>query len=409
MTLVDYSAELADKERRNRINLLKRELKLSGISINSFFPDWAKSREVREAILAEMIVALDAHVHEGLIPPYGSIVVPKNRKPDRVIPIDASAVPLARMAADGSSGLLVLQEGRPTGLMLIDPADAPDLKLAGLARELDSVAFTRGRSGVLRVYTLEGALRYSGRHWSKSPSIYDAQQTILTAAPMLDRGKLAHVLEFAYYVLSPWYIGATLVWLLDGNDPFVDQGVDLRPLGLSVEPKDGSPSVAFAAHLLAQFDGATVVDLEGRLLRTGIQLSATANAIKFVPAYSGTRHTSARRASFDLANAVVVTVSSDGPVTVFSDGLSVLELWFHSAEREAAGLSAVRRVAGVSDGVWTSSGRAVCQNCGKTSNIEVVIVSGWKDDESASCPVCGETVAEARCFNIHANVVKVIK
>jgi hypothetical protein len=408
VALTDYQKELAEKQRQTAINLLKKELQAGGINVNSFLPTWVKSREVREAILEELLVALDAHVHEGLIPPYGSIVVPKDQKLDRLIPIDESALPLARKAADGSSGLLVLEEGKPTGLMLVDPANAPDLELARLARVMDAVAFRRGRSGVLRAYSLEGALRYSGRHWSKSPPIYEAQQTVLKAAPMLDRAKLAHVLEFAYYVLSPWYIGATLVWILDDKDPFVGQGIDLQPLGLSVEPKDGSPSVAFAAHLLAQHDGATVLDAQGRIVRTGIQLSASASATKFVPPYSGTRHTSARRASFDLPNAMIVTVSADGPVTIFSDGLSVLELWFASAEREAHVMNQIRRDAGVEPGAWTSYDQALCKNCGKTSNIEIVTLPGWRDDESADCPVCGATVAQARCWNIYANIVKVL-
>ena len=37
---------------------------------------WAQPSGVQENILRELLVALDSPVHEGLIPPYGSIIFP---------------------------------------------------------------------------------------------------------------------------------------------------------------------------------------------------------------------------------------------------------------------------------------------------------------------------------------------
>lgn len=361
---------------------------------------------MQNVVLGELLVAMDAHVHEGLIPSYGSLIVPKDAKLERLISIDEKALPLARKAADGTSGLLVFHEDRLSGLLLLDPASAPDLQLATLARETDGVAFLRARNGGVRSYSLEGALRHAGRQWSRSPSIHESQQVVLKAAPMVNHALLADVLSFAYYVLSPWYIGSTIVWLLNDDDPYKGQGVDLQPLKLGVNPNPEEPSIAFAAHLLAQHDGATIVDSTGKILRTNVLLAPSAKAVELIPAYSGTRHTSARRASFDQANSIIVTVSADGPVTIFSDGLSILGLWFHSSEREAAGLDRIRSAAGVEDSVWTNDDQVTCQRCGKTSNLSVVVVAGWKEDEEAYCPICNSEIAKRRCFTVSANIVK---
>ena len=55
--------------------------------------------------------------------------------------------------------------------------------------------------------------------------------------------------------------------------------------------------------------------------RTRLVPSTTAEAD--VPAFRGTRHTSARRYSHDDPAAVVIAVSEDGPVSVFRNGAMV--------------------------------------------------------------------------------------
>ena len=48
-----------------------------------------------------------------------------------------------------------------------------------------------------------------------------------------------------------------------------------------------------------------------------------------------------------------------------------------------------------------------CPKCGKTSRIETLTISGYKTEEEAFCPVCREQIAQALCFEIHANLLKV--
>jgi len=58
----------------------------------------------------------------------------------------------------------------------------------------------------------------------------------------------------------------------------------------------------------------------------GAQLKYSEASKRLIEARAGTRHTSAQRFSYDFAKGIIFVVSSDGPVTVFSDGMSVTDL-----------------------------------------------------------------------------------
>ncbi len=314
-----------------RRDLLDRELNLARVDLDALVPKWARRPTVRTLVLKELLAALEAEIHEGLIPPYGTIFVPPDSKVERLLPLGESELSLARKAADGSSALLAFREGEFAGLLLIDPSDAPDLQLARMARSLDGLVIRQTRTGVVRAYGPAGSVRQVGRRWTTSPAIDDAINRARKAAPMVPTSTLTSLLDFAFYVLSPWAVGATLIWLL--SERTSDEiNVDLRPFRLSVEPALEDVPVSFAAHLLAQFDGATVISREGQFLTTGIHLMASERAQTLIPRFRGTRHTSARRASYDQPDTLIVTVSADGPVTIFSDGAGIFDLWWFSAD-----------------------------------------------------------------------------
>ncbi len=61
-------------------------------------------------------------------------------------------------------------------------------------------------------------------------------------------------------------------------------------------------------------------DGEGVLRRLGVRLVPSTTAEETVEGFGGTRHTSARRSSYDDPLATVIAVSDDGPVSVFRKG-----------------------------------------------------------------------------------------
>ena len=369
-------------------SILRRELHLAGVSERSLFPPWAKSRATREAILREFLVALDAPMHEGLIAPYGALIVPKGTAIDgTLLPLTARDLDLARKTADGSSALMVWDEGTPRGVRLLDPSVAPDLELTRMARPLQGIALRRDNAGVVRIYEPQLTLRHVGRRWTVSPTLADALTHVLSVVTMADRQVLFALLEFAYYVLSPWRIGATLVWILSDRSPD-DTATDLRPFRLRVGAGDDEPPLSLAAHLLGQFDGATVVDREGKLLTTGVHLTASHHAQDVIPPRPGTRHTSARRASFDHPDTLVVTVSADGPVSVFSDGVDIFDLWFYAPTRVLDSTDRTTRRPAPRPEVR----EATCARCRKTVCLETDAGAVAGPAAPVSCPVCGEAL-----------------
>jgi hypothetical protein len=156
------------------------------------------------------------------------------------------------------------------------------------------------------------------------------------------------------------------------------------------------------ASLLASVDGACIVESDGQVASIESHLAATDTANELLLPEHGTRHTSAKRFSFDAPETVAIVVSQDGPVTVFSDGMSVLRLEEVGSYRSAI----VSRNPAKADAIHSEYGESVCTRCGKRFLVETTRFEGWDDLEIVSCPVCCHPgLVEARA--VHVNVMPV--
>jgi DNA integrity scanning protein DisA with diadenylate cyclase activity len=382
--------------------LLRRELVIANVAWSKFLPSWANGFGLDDPIVNELAVAINAPIHEGHIPPYAALIV-EDVSRLQLLPLAPDHITLARQSADGRSTATVFERDRFVGLLTLDASIDPDLSLARLATLTGGVAFHRSDQGHVRAYSPNGALRNIGRQWTRSPSIQEAAETVTTVAPEVDEETLGNLLEFAYLILSPRHIGATLVWLLTDTNPFTGgSAVDLTPLQLTTQRKSAARLLSFADHLLAQYDGATIVSRDGTLTAVGVQLRASEDAMKFVRPLAGTRHTSAKRASFDHGDTLVITVSSDGPVTVFSDGVSIFELKWFSAEDITTALHK-------SDLQLSYEGQHSCRSCGKISDVEAMFdPSAEGHYRSVKCPVCDNVLWGMECLEIRATVRKIM-
>jgi hypothetical protein len=172
-------------------------------------------------------------------------------------------------------------------------------------------------------------------------------------------------------------------------------------LGLSVRDERDAAAVC---QLLSQVDGATILGPRGELLETGVHLRYSARAGSLIPETGGTRHTSARRFSYDHHDTLVVTVSEDGPVTVFSDGASIADLRARTAAEEAQLLKAL--APGKGAGIGTREFELVCARCGKTSVLGEVRVLGCERMQRSECPTCRQPLYTARCFSLSCRPLK---
>jgi DNA integrity scanning protein DisA with diadenylate cyclase activity len=264
---------------------------------------------------------------------------------------------------------------------------------------------TADARGVVRIVYPAGVAIHRTRRWREKPMVNAVISRAYDFLAHKSWSKFEEILFFAYHALSPRHIGATIVWCLQmpaaAEAAAMAPAVDLEGLGLNVS-NDAHRSML--RHLLSQTDGATIVAEDGSVTGTGAQLKYSEQSTKYIGTSSGTRHTSAQRFSFDCASTIVVTVSADGPVTVFSDGINVVELTFRSADGAAKALG--RMVPEKRNDIVPSSWTETCKNCGKTSVIEEVVIYGWKDREEARCPICRGELASSMCFTISAHVIK---
>lgn len=134
------------------------------------------------------------------------------------------------------------------------------------------------------------------------------------------------LLELCHHHISPGGIGATLLYLLTGDEHVGrgrDTGVRLASLGISILEPGDEPLVL---HQARYRDGALLISHDGRLLAANVILRPERSGEQSVLTHKGTRHASAARHTADCPDVLAFVVSADGPVTVFSDGRRVADL-----------------------------------------------------------------------------------
>jgi DNA integrity scanning protein DisA with diadenylate cyclase activity len=113
----------------------------------------------------------------------------------------------------------------------------------------------------------------------------------------------------------------------------------LGEAGVILDRSDTSEISAFAAivgvniehlsdHELINFakqDGATVIDVQGHFRGCMVLLRPDANTQAEIGPGKGARHSSAAKMSTE-ANCVAITVSQDGPITIYENGRRLLSL-----------------------------------------------------------------------------------
>lgn len=390
--LIDVPAQ----ELRHRAELLREELRGQGI-------DEALVDEPR--VISELVRCIFPAVHEGRTAPFGAIVCDAVGRADvaaigaEVIASDDEA--LVSRAADGSS-TFVLSDVGSRQLVRMKWDSGTDEQLAWISRVCKVAIVHRNNEGSVRLFGRRGIYTNEGRRWWFRPSGAALSERILRHAPQVDRAVLLAVLGFALVVLSPGRFGATLV-LLVGTREFDAKGggLDLRPLGMNVAAPH---RLSTAAHVLSQVDGATIIQGDGAIRMTGVHLQPSERARTLVPQQGGTRHTSAKQYSFDDPACVVVTISSDGPVSIFSDGVEIGHVPMYSADTDRDQLA--KAIPERATDIDSESYEEICTTCGKTALIEKLTIVGWKDSETVGCPVCGRVIASARCHRLEANVLK---
>jgi DNA integrity scanning protein DisA with diadenylate cyclase activity len=360
------------------------------------------------SVLAELSYALSPVIHEGKLQSYGFIVVDPDKAPDIKSTCDKLFIdlPEARRVSDGCHSFSLFKKGQFRGVFIPKYAAYTELQLVQLQQALQAVICTTDTSGVTKLFCNAGIFIHQYRSWQKKPSVNSALQSICRCAPQVDTETLKNLLEFCFHDLSSQKIGATLVWCL--AEPTLEETENMKPnFTLShIDTRVGSDrSVAILRHLLTYTDGAAILDAQARAIGVGAQLKYSETSKQLIEARAGTRHTSAQRFSYDFSKGIVFVVSSDGPVTIFSDGMSVTDLKIHLAEQTSGEPS--KKLSALQHIPSSCSTEVTCDGCGKQLKIQEIETSDIRSTESLlHCPVCGHFVHATRCGNLHIHVIK---
>jgi hypothetical protein len=298
---------------------LAEELEESGLALTG-------DEAFRQMLLEEIDRALRPPVHERRAASGGAVLDPKadpatwstttlleiNHAPLRNQPLDA-----ARRFADGlSSWVIRHSDGRSEWLVFDRPAGS-ERDLVVLTEALDATIVQRHPSGAVRVVGPFGVLRWEGLRWHHEPPVRSWIDVLTTSADHGDPQVLEAMVSFAVHDLGSRGIGSLLIYRpVDEPGPAVE---DLLPTPPPLRVRTAS-HLAPLRHSLGLVDGAAVFDGEGVLRQLGVRLVPSRAAEDAVDVFGGTRHTSARRYSYDDPRATLVVVSEDGPVTVLRNG-----------------------------------------------------------------------------------------
>jgi len=255
----------------------------------------------------------------------------------------------------------------------------------------------RNSLGETRFFQGESLIIHENRRWMTKPSIKEAVWRISKCIPDIDKRVLSRILEFSFYVLSPTSgLGAIMVWLLKDQTP-KDQ--NLQDFGLSIMEES---HMSMIKHLFGQTDGATYLTSDGRLLNAGIHLKVSDVSRKIIQAFKGTRHTNSIRFSYDLDDAIVVTVSEDGPVTIFFQGVNIADLQMHSVYQQTRDL----RVEQNTNLVKVNTFEITCSHCHKPSLVDEITIDGQNRVHSIYCTTCKAELYTSECFSVESRPFK---
>lgn len=265
--------------------------------------------------------------HERRVPSYGSFVAPERDIADWAAVTGLTVVSdtshtgdgeVDRRYADGIASWVVRPGDGSFHVVVFDRPTGSERDLVVLAEASGATIVQRHPSGVVRLAGSFGVARFDGFGWHVEPAV--GSWLTSAACGLADEWSTAfeHLIRFAVHDLGAGGVGATLVFrpAAAPEPPGLERHLPVPPTFNLARPTDLAP----LRHVLGQSDGAAVFDVAGSLRALGVRLVPSIEAEAVVEPFGGTRHTSARRYSYDDPESAVVTVSEDGPVTVFRRG-----------------------------------------------------------------------------------------
>ena len=290
----------------------------------------AQMQSEEKALSTALIVGDPAHIARVL--PNSEVQL---QRYDHIRRMHRVVVALAKMVDGVVLGYGVDKHGYVRGIHKLDIALPPggsfllgpqSRRHAAISQECDAMVFfvpTGGRQ--VRVFADGQQVgRYAHGSWSaKSMPRIDEAVARLAEKKGCDQGLLEQILRCAFQ-MSEQNLGA--IFVLGDADAILER---------SDPPEISSFATITGTHMdrltkqelinFAKQDGATVIDIQGQFRGCMVLLRPMADTHAEIGLGKGARHSSAAKISAE-AQCLAVTVSQDGPITVYDSGQRVLSL-----------------------------------------------------------------------------------
>jgi hypothetical protein len=386
------------------IKLLKQQIseRKLPVDLNAYYTD---------SLLNEIIFAVNPPIHERNIPKYASMIVVSKKVSLKHINSIGEIINISKLPEEYSR---MLANANQSFYLIIGKKKIILCLKTQLNNEIDYMKFAvanrvfivqRFSDGEVKIFTDRNIIIYKKNHWIQKEYSFISNSKVFDVLPMNALNNcISIILEFCFHVLSPRNIGATLLLKLNTNpvqSKYLEQGIDIAGLNLNILNQFHSGAIA---NLIRQNDGAVLIDHNGTVtnFHSTIRNSERSNTV--INKFKGTRHTSARRLTYDLPNIIAFVVSEDGPVMVFSDGVNLLNLSEFTPGGDAKSL--LKNAPDRKDDICAASEEITCGNCGKKICVEIQTRRGFKETQEGLCPVCNHLILKKACGNVKTKIIK---
>jgi DisA bacterial checkpoint controller nucleotide-binding len=356
--------------------------------------DLDEFRRLKPLLAPEVYRCFSPTVHEGHRRPYGAIVARYDDPAEFGTLHTINDTQELLGAADGVNAVTYSVKGQPLRLLrLAEPLVSQD-DCCLLADRLEGVVTRVDPDGMIWIASPKAVTTIDHLNGWTRPPIGDILPMLNQLLPIANINMLGAIARLAYSYLSPHKVGTTILLSLTGVaiQDHQTAGISIAGLGLNVQKREDWPLIE---HELRHCDGAAVVDTDGLLDRKGVMLNPTQISLKNVQTEGGARHNSACRHTYDRPDLLGIVVSSDGPVTIFSDGLLAFRLILsdHGLPWNPSGGE-----------MWTEE--SGCPTCRAKLLVRKTILYGHRGDERGHCPICASEVAYVHGWRVEVGLIK---
>jgi hypothetical protein len=358
------------------LKILREELELNGILFTPYH--WLNSRTVME----EIQHAIRPVIHEGKVYSYGVLCADSLDDLERyeIINMNPDLLGQARKLADGVEWNILYHQDRFHGLIRFPLSLSGELQMLKRFPARGGMMIYRSETGACRFYQGEKLILHDRRNWTIKPEVKTRVACVASCIEKIDKKLLQSILEFAYYMISPTEgAGAILIWNLK---PIKTMG-NLGHLGLSFQNES---HLRMIFHQLIQTDGATMISYDGLLMSSGFQIRYSAKSKRMIPDFRGTRHTSSIRFSFDSPNTLIITISEDGPVSIFFNGVNLTDLNYISPQQMLRKIRSITPEEKSKILIFRTMFQ--CNRCDRRSVIDRLDLNGKNKVFYPKCPTC---------------------